>query len=175
MADLFGWICSITDRSWKPKTEMDFAALHESGHAVVAATSGCAVKRVIVTQQGVARIGLTDYDLPALQFQKCLAMEIGILYGGKAAESILGGRQSSRGILQDERDIGNLVNQLQTVGSLPLTIAELLSHCETGAREIIQLNKGVVRKLAALLSKTGGVESEQLRKILSSVRAPKAS
>ena len=69
---------------WKPKTEMDFACLHESGHAVVSTAAGCAVHRVIVKQEGEIRIGLTDYQLPTrLSFAPARAMEIGILFGGK--------------------------------------------------------------------------------------------
>jgi hypothetical protein len=101
-------------------------------------------------------------------------MEIGILYGGKAAESALGGRESSRGILQDERDIREKLNQLQALGSMNFTEEELLSHCEKRAHDIVQLNKAVILKLAALLSTTGVVESTQLQAILGAVRTPKA-
>ena len=161
-------------RKWKPKTEMDFAALHECGHAVVAAAAGCVVNRVIATQEGEARIGFTDYHLRPMSFQAERAMELGILYGGKAAESTLGGRESSRGILQDERDIREKLNQLQVLGSMNFTEEELLSHCEKRARDIVQLNKAVILKLAALLSTTGVVEGTQLQAILGAVRTPKA-
>jgi hypothetical protein len=130
------------------------------------------VNRVVATQEGEARIGLTDYHLPSMSFQAARAMEIGILCGGKAAENDLGGRQSSRGILQDERDIRSQLDQLQALGSLDFTEEELLSHCEKRAHELIQLNKHAVLKLASLLSKEGLVEGSQLQAILSTVRVP---
>jgi ATP-dependent Zn protease len=157
---------------WKPNTELDFAALHESGHAVVAAAAGCTVRQVIVTQEGELRVGFTDYRPEALQPQLALAIDIAILYAGKAAESILGGRESSRGIEQDEKEIGEQLSRLQALGSRDFTEKEILSHSEQRARELIRHNEDAVLKLAALLSQTGIVGGAQLEAILDSVKMP---
>jgi len=162
--------------AWKPKTEMDFACLHESGHAVVAKAAGCAVNRVMVRQEGEVRIGITDYQLPThLSFAPARAMEIGILHGGKAAESTIANRDSSRGILQDQRDIERLISQLQMMGPLEFTEGELLEHCDSRARAIVRANKVAIVKLAKLLSKRGLVEGQQLQAILSGVSLPQSA
>ncbi len=44
---------------WKPKTEIDFACLHESGHAVVSKAAGCLIHRVIAEQDGEIRMVFT--------------------------------------------------------------------------------------------------------------------
>ena len=170
---MIAFIRKIMGLEWKPKTELDFACLHESGHAVVSQVARCPVGCVMVQQVGEIKIGVTDYHLPTqLSFVAARAMEIGILHGGKAAESILGQRNSSRGILQDEQDIQKQLSQLRLMGSLDFTEDELLSHCEKRAREIIQANAALVRRLAALLSKQGEVAGKRLQGILSKARTP---
>lgn len=160
-------------KRWKPKTELEFVALRESGHAVVAAASGCTVRRVIVTQEGEVRIGANDYRLPPISFRPARAMEIGILCEGKVAENVLGGRESSHGILKDEHDIRDQLDQLAASGSPEVSEKEILSHCQKRATEIIQLNKHVVLKLAELLATEGVAEGSELQSILKTVRTPK--
>lgn len=171
MIALFEWIWRLVTPVWKPKTEIDFACLHESGHAVVSKATGCFVHRVIAKEEGEIRIGFTDYDLPpGLSFAAERAMEIGILHGGKAAEGILGGRKSSKGILKDEQDIQDQIAQLTLMASLDFTEEELLGHCENRACEIIRANRTTVLRLAGLLSKQGVVEGNQLQTALNRVQ-----
>lgn len=117
--------------------------LHEGGHAVVAKAAGCEVSMVIAEEpEDGVRIGFTDYKPPNnITLQEQLWMDVGVLYGGKAAESIIGGRESSRGIAKDEQDIQKALSKLRALSSF--NEQEQLARCEKLARGMIDATRGL--------------------------------
>ena len=144
--------------------------LHESGHAVVAQAAGCEVRKVTAEElEDDVKIGFTDYEPPInITLHEQLWTDVGVLYGGKAAESIMGGRESSKGILKDEQDIQKALSKLHALSSF--NEQEQLARCEKLAREIIGAHKGTLRRLSWHLSKRRVVQGRELHKILQGIR-----
>jgi ATP-dependent Zn protease len=155
-------------RAWEPTTEFDFTCLHESGHSVVANAGGCTVKSVTAKEQSQdVRVGFTDYDPPAhLDFREQRFTDIGVLYGGKAAESIIGRRERSKGFSADQIEIREKLRELSAISPASFSEHDIVTHCEKLAREIVQANTQTTRRLAKLLAERGEVRGTELNSSL---------
>ena len=129
---------------------------------------GCTVNSVTAKEDAQdARVGLTDYDPPVHRdFREQRFTDIGVLYGGKATESIIGNRENSKGFAADEIDIRGKLRELSAISSASFSEHATLTRCEKLAREIVQANTLTIRRLAKLLAKRGDVRGTELKSIL---------
>ncbi len=167
--------------------ELATVAVHEAGHALVAALSPHAdpVSRVTVLGAGQA-LGLTEM-LPAhdrrLYGESYLSDTLAVRLGGRAAERLIRGEASSDALgpvsysgapaghpaLGAQRSYSEHTQWL-----VDQEVAALLTSAETRARDLLTQHKEALSLLTAALLEQETVTGDQVRALVHATRPPRA-